>query len=127
GMKQTWGLILGRSMTDPVWFFVTDWFAIYLVAKGIRVEQAILAFWIPFLAADVGNFLGGGVSSWLVGRGWPVVRARKAVIVVCGLGMASLIGSVFSSSLFTLAALFSISTCSYAAWSTMALTLPSDL
>ncbi|PYV39305.1 MAG: MFS transporter, partial [Acidobacteria bacterium] len=25
-VPQTWGVILGRSLTDPVWFFVTDWF-----------------------------------------------------------------------------------------------------
>jgi ACS family hexuronate transporter-like MFS transporter len=126
-LKPTWGIILGRSLTDPVWFFVTDWFAVYLVAKHIRLEEGVLAFWIPFLAADAGNFLGGGVSSWLVRRGWNVVAARKAVIVVCGLGMTLLIPAIFTSNLLALAGLFSVSTCCYAAWSTMGLTLPSDL
>ncbi len=126
-LKPTWGIILGRSLTDPVWFFITDWFAVYLVAKHIRLEQGVLAFWVPFLAADAGNFLGGGVSSWLVRRGWNVVAARKAVIVVCGLGMTLLIPAIATSDLLALAGLFSISTCCYAAWSTMGLTLPSDL
>jgi ACS family hexuronate transporter-like MFS transporter len=126
-LRTTWGIILGRSLTDPVWFFVTDWFAVYLVAKRIRLEEGVLAFWIPFLAADVGNFLGGGFSSLLIRRGWSPVRARKAVILVCGIGMALLAPSVLTSNLLALAALFSISTCAYAAWSTMALTLPSDL
>ena len=27
-----------RSLTDPVWFFITDWFAIYLVAEGLRAR-----------------------------------------------------------------------------------------
>jgi ACS family hexuronate transporter-like MFS transporter len=126
-VRQTWGLVIGRSTTDPVWYFITDWFAIYLVSKGIRLEEGVLAFWIPFVAADIGNFLGGGISSLLVRRGWPVVRARKAVVVVCGFGMAALSVCLFTSSLFVLAGLFSIATCCYAAWSTMALTLPSDL
>src|SRR5882724_18501 len=34
-LPQTWGAIVARAFTDPVWFFVTDWFPIYLVAKGI--------------------------------------------------------------------------------------------
>lgn len=127
GMRQTWGILIGRAMTDPVWYFIADWFAIYLVAKGIRLEQGLLVFWIPFLAADVGNFLGGGISSWLVRRGWRVVRARKAVVVVCGFGMATLASCLLTSNLFVLAALFSVVNCCYAAWSTMALTLPSDL
>ncbi len=126
-LRQTWGILLGRMLTDPVWYFVTDWFAVYLAAKQVRLEQGILAFWIPFLAADIGNFLGGGVSSWLIRRGWNVIAARKIVIAVCGIGMTMLIPAAFTSNLFLLVALFSFSTCCYAAWSTMALTLPSDL
>ena len=126
-LPQTWAIIAARTMTDPVWFFITDWFAIYLVSKGINPEQGLLAFWIPFVAADLGNFFGGGLSSWLIKRGWPVLRARKAVVIFGGLGMALLIPTVFTSNLFTLAGLFAISTFAYASFSTMALVLPSDL
>jgi ACS family hexuronate transporter-like MFS transporter len=124
---RTWGVIAARTLTDPIWFFITDWFAIYLVAKGIKLEEGLIAFWIPFVAADLGNFFGGGMSSWLIRRGWPVIRARKAVVVFGGLGMALLIPTVFTSSVFALAGLFAISTFAYASFSTMALVLPSDL
>jgi ACS family hexuronate transporter-like MFS transporter len=126
-LPQTWGIIAARTLTDPVWFFITDWFAIYLVSKGINPEQGLLAFWIPFVAADLGNFFGGGVSSWLIKRGWTVISARKAVVIFGGLGMTLLIPTVFTSSLFSLAGLFAISTFAYASFSTMALVLPSDL
>jgi ACS family hexuronate transporter-like MFS transporter len=126
-LPQTWAIIAARTMTDPVWFFITDWFAIYLVTKGINPEQGLLAFWIPFVAADLGNFFGGGVSSWLIKRGWPVIKARKAVVVFGGLGMLLLIPTIFTSNLFALAGLFAISTFAYASFSTMALVLPSDL
>ncbi len=94
GLRQTWGIILGKALTDPVWFFITDWFAIYLVAKGFALEDSLLAFWVPFLAADAGNFLGGGISSYLIGRGVSVGTARKLVIAVGGLGMSSLVISL---------------------------------
>ena len=126
-LPQTWAIIAARTMTDPVWFFITDWFAIYLLTKGINPEQGLLAFWIPFVAADLGNFFGGGVSSWLIKRGWPVLKARKAVVVFGGLGMTLLIPTIFTSSLFALAGLFAVSTFAYASFSTMALVLPSDL
>src|SRR5262245_3381904 len=126
-LPQTWAVIAARTMTDPVWFFITDWFAIYLVSKGINPEQGLLAFWIPFVAADLGNFFGGGVSSWLIKRGWPVLKARKAVVVFGGLGMMLLIPTIFTSNLFALAGLFAVSTFAYASFSTMALVLPSDL
>jgi ACS family hexuronate transporter-like MFS transporter len=126
-LPQTWGIIAARTMTDPIWFFITDWFAIYIVTKGINLEQGLLAFWIPFVAADLGNFFGGGMSSWLIQRGWPVLRARKAVVVFGGLGMTLLIPTVFTSNVFALAGLFAVSTFAYASFSTMALVLPSDL
>ena len=126
-LPQTWAVIAARTMTDPVWFFITDWFAIYLVAKNINPEQALLAFWIPFVAADLGNFFGGGLSSWLIKRGWPVLKARKAVVIFGGLGMMLLIPTIFTSNLFALAGLFAVSTFAYASFSTMALVLPSDL
>jgi ACS family hexuronate transporter-like MFS transporter len=126
-VRATWGILLGRMLTDPVWFFIADWFAIYLASKSVELEKGIVGFWIPFLAADIGNFAGGGISSWLIRRGWGVLKARKAVIVVCGIGMTLLIPAAFTSNLPLIIGLFSLSTCSYAAWSTMALTLPSDL
>ena len=126
-LPQTWAIIAARTMTDPVWFFITDWFAIYLVTKGINPERGLLAFWIPFVAADLGNFFGGGLSSWLIRRGWPVIKARKAVVVFGGLGMTLLIPTIFTSGLLPLAGLFAVSTFAYASFSTMALVLPSDL
>jgi ACS family hexuronate transporter-like MFS transporter len=125
--RETWGIVLGKALTDPVWFFITDWFAIYLVSKGFRLENTLLGFWIPFLAADLGNFAGGGLSSYLIRRGWPVLRARKAVVLLGGIGMTLLVPAIAVSSFPVLIALFAISTFSYAAWSTMGLTFPADL
>ena len=126
-LPQTWGIIIGKTLTDPVWFFITDWFAIYLVSKGHRLEESLLAFWIPFLAADIGNFAGGGVSSWLIERGWSVGASRKLVVVVSGLGMTLLIPTVFTDSYGWLVACFAMSTLAYAAFSTMVLNLPADI
>ena len=127
GMRQTWGVIIARAFTDPIWFFIADWFMIYLVSKGFDPGATLIAFWIPFVAADLGNFAGGGFSSWLIRRGWPVGRARKAVVLFGALGMTMLIPTIAMSGLFAIAGLFAISTFAYAAYSTMVLVLPSDL
>jgi MFS transporter, ACS family, hexuronate transporter len=126
-LPQTWGIILGKTLTDPVWFFITDWFAIFLVSKGFKLEESLMAFWVPFLAADVGNFAGGGLSSHLIKRGWSVGAARKFVIVVCGIGMTLILPTAFVTSFHWLVACFAISTLAYAAFSTMVLNLPADL
>ena len=127
GLRQTWGVIAARGLTDPVWFMIADWFAIYLVAKGFKLEETAAGFWVPFLAADLGNFFGGGFSSHLIRRGWSVGRARRMVIVGGALGVLALIPAAFLSSFPALVACFAIATFSYAAMSTMALALPADL
>jgi MFS transporter, ACS family, hexuronate transporter len=126
-LPQTWGIIIGKTLTDPVWFFITDWFAIYLVAKGFKLENSLLAFWVPFVAADIGNFAGGGLSSYLIKRGWSVGAARKLVVVICALGMTLLIPTAFTSSFHWIVICFAISTLTYAALSTMVLNLPADI
>ena len=126
-LPQTWGIIIGKALTDPVWFFITDWFAIFLVSRGFKVEDSLLAFWVPFVAADLGNFAGCGLSSVLIARGWRVGTARKLVIVLGALGMLLLIPAIYVSSLGALAACFAVATFSYAALSTMILNLPADI
>lgn len=127
GFRQTWAAILARGLTDPVWYMITDWFAIYLVTRGIRVEDSAAGFWVPFLGADLGNFCGGGISSALIRRGWPVGRARRAVFVASGAGVLALIPAAYLSGLAPIVACFALATFSYAAMSTMALSLPADL
>jgi len=126
-LRQTWGAIASRGLTDPVWFMITDWFAIYLVSKGFNLEETAIGFWVPFLAADLGNFFGGGVSSWLIRRGWSVGSARRSLIVAGGFGVLALIPAALLSEITALVVCFAVATFSYAVMSTMALSLPADL
>ena len=126
-LPQTWGVIVSKGLTDPVWFFVTDWFPIYLIAKGISQQSSLIATWIPFLAADLGNFFGGGVSGYLIRRGWSLGAARKALVVFGGFGVMLLIPTIFTVKLYLIILLFGLATFSYASFSTIANVLPTDL
>jgi ACS family hexuronate transporter-like MFS transporter len=126
-LPQTWGYIISKAFTDPVWFFITDWFAIYLVSRGFKLEESLVGFWVPFLAADLGNFFGGGFSSWLITRGWHVGAARKCIAVIGGFGMMLLVPAVWTSSFSMMVACFAVSTFAYAAFSTIILNLPADI
>ena len=126
-LPQTWGTIISKALTDPVWFFITDWFPIYLVAKGISLKSGLLAVWVPFLAADLGNFFGGGVSGSLIRRGWSLGAARKALVVFGGVGVLLLIPTIFTANLYLITLLFALATFSYASFSTIANVLPTDL
>lgn len=126
-LPQTWGVIIAKSFTDPVWFFIADWFPIYLVAKGISLKSGLIAIWIPFIAADLGNFFGGATSGYLIRRGWTLGAARKALVVFGGIGVTLLIPTVVTVNLAVITLLFALATFCYAAFSTIANVLPSDL
>lgn len=126
-LPQTWGVMAARGLTDPVWYFITDWFPVYLVGKGIDLRSGWVAIWVPFLAADLGNFAGGAASGYFVRRGWSLGWSRKIVVIVGGCGTMLLIPTVFTQNLWLITTLFAISTFSYAAFSTIANVLPSDL
>jgi ACS family hexuronate transporter-like MFS transporter len=126
-LPQTWGTIIARTFTDPVFFFIADWFPIYLVAKGISLKTGLIAIWIPFVGADLGNFFGGWMSGYLIRRGWSVGKARKALVVFGGIGVTLLIPTIFTVNLPALTVLFALATFCYGSYTTIANVLPSDL
>jgi len=124
--RQAWGIILGRFLLDPYWYLMSEWFAIFLVSKGFRIEQSIIGFWLPFVGADLGNFFGGALSSWWISHGWPVGRARRTVILIFGPSMLMLLAAAFTDRYALLIGIFGYVSFAYSACSTMFLSLPAD-
>jgi ACS family hexuronate transporter-like MFS transporter len=126
--RETWAIVIGRSLTDPVWWFYVFWLPEYLSdTHGFNLKQIAIFTWIPFVAADLGNFTGGIISGLLVKRGMPVLLARKCVCIVSCIPMLAGIPAVLIANPFHCLALICFSLFGYASWSTMGLTLPSDL
>jgi ACS family hexuronate transporter-like MFS transporter len=125
--RQTWGVVLAKAILDPYWFLVADWFALFLVSRGFKLEDTLVGFWVPFVCADLGNFVGGGLSSYFIHRGWSIGAARRIIFLICGPLMLLLIPAVYTTNLWLLIAEFGLATLGYAACATIFLTLPSDL
>jgi ACS family hexuronate transporter-like MFS transporter len=131
-LPQTWGTIIARAFTDPVFFFITEWFPIYLFAKGIELQSGSIVAWIltigiPFIAADVGSFFAGWLSGYLIKQGWSLGGARKLPIIYGGIGMTLLIPTILTTDQKAITLLFAAVTFTYAGFTTMANVLPSDL
>jgi ACS family hexuronate transporter-like MFS transporter len=126
--SNTWGIVLGRSLTDPIWWFYVFWLPQYLSdARGFSLKQIAAFAWIPFVAADIGNFTGGLTSGSLIKRGMTTLRARKWVCVVSCLPVIAGIPAARTHNAYFALALIAFAVWGYASWSTMGLTFPSDL
>jgi len=123
--RQTWGIVLGRFLLDPMVLCCR-------MVRSLSFEQRFSPgtehsrFWMPFLGADLGNFAGGGLSSYWISRGWPVGKARRTVLLIFGPSMVSLLFVLHTSSYVAALFLFAYASFAYAACSTMFLSLPAD-
>jgi ACS family hexuronate transporter-like MFS transporter len=125
--KPARGLIAARFITDPVWWFYISWLPNYLKsARNFSLEMIGALVWIPFLAADLGNLTGGGISSLLIKKGWSVDKARKTVMLVSALLMPIGVISVFTKSDVIALAAISVAAFSFQSWIINVITLPSD-
>ncbi len=129
-LKQSnvWGIVLGRTLTDPIWWFYITWLPQYFSeVRGFNLTQ--IGFFMPvvYLAADAGNFTGGFASGYLIKRGVSVVRARKWICILSSVPILAGIPAALTNHPYWALALVSLATWGYASWSTMGLAFPSDL
>ncbi|HEY2946378.1 MAG TPA: MFS transporter [Vicinamibacteria bacterium] len=87
-MRAAWGCILARALTDPISYFLNFWIPKYLQAeRGFTLAALGRYGWIPFAALAAGNIFSGAVPRWLISRGWPLDRARKATMLAVSCAM----------------------------------------
>src|SRR5687767_5773627 len=125
--RQVWAIVLARFLTDPIWWLYITWLPKYLAdARGFSLTKIGLFAWVPFVAADAGSLTGGWMSGYLIGRGWSVDRARKAVILFAALLMPAGIVAAFVNNPMTALALIGVVLFGFQVWINNVQTLPSD-
>jgi ACS family hexuronate transporter-like MFS transporter len=81
--KATWLLLLGRLMTDAVWYFYQFWFPKYLSTERHLDQEQLKITWIIYAAAGAGSLVGGWLSGILVKRGAAPATSRLWVMLGC--------------------------------------------
>jgi MFS transporter, ACS family, hexuronate transporter len=83
-LRRFWILVVVSVSINVCWHFLVNWLLTYLVEdRGMRYLKSGLLSSVPFLAADAGNLGGGAYALWLARRGFPPVRARTLVMLLC--------------------------------------------
>jgi ACS family hexuronate transporter-like MFS transporter len=125
--RETWGVIGAKFLSDAAWYFYMFWLPKYLLdARGFNIKAVGAVAWIPFAAAALGCVAGGGLSSWLLHRGCSVNAARKIALGLSAALMPCVI-LVPHVSVTWVIVLFSVAFFGQQSWSTLIMTLPTDL
>ena len=78
-MKETWGCVAARVLTDPISYLLNFWVLKYLEDVFAIPRTTLLAVgWLPYAALATGNIASGIIPRYLVSSfGFTVNRARK--------------------------------------------------
>ncbi|MEH3104956.1 MAG: MFS transporter [Sphingomonas phyllosphaerae] len=122
------GVVGAKFLSDGAWYFYLFWLPKYLFeAHAFDLKQAATIGWIPYAAAGVGSVAAGGLSSWLLARGTSVNAARKIALGACAACMPWVMFVPHAPSIGWVIALFSLAFFGQQGWSTLVMTLPTDL
>ena len=126
-MRETWGCIIIRALTDPISYFLLFWIPLYFQRRhGFDLKALGLFVWIPFAVAAVGNIASGAIPRWLISRGWVLDRARKTTmtVITCLMLTFCLLSTQATHPAFAMATVAGMTFC-HAAWGNI--TLPTEL
>ncbi|MBI5385406.1 MAG: MFS transporter [Verrucomicrobia bacterium] len=87
GRVEVWCLLVGRMLSDPIWFFYQNWYPKYLVSARGLTQTDVKITWVMFLAAGLGSLLGGWIAGRFIKQGRAPERVRLFVMLGCALFM----------------------------------------
>ncbi len=126
--RQTWTFVVGKFLTDGVWWFYLFWLPKFLdVRYGIKLGKLALPIVVIYLVADVGSVGGGWLSGALIKRGWAVHTARKVTLLIAALLIVPTALAPLSNSLWVAVAIVSVAAAAHQWWSANLFTLTSDM
>ncbi len=125
--KQTWGIMVGKSLTDPVWWFYLFWIPKYFLdIRGLDIKGMALAIPAVYTLATLMGFVGGWLPKHFLSKGWTVERARKTTMLLSASLLPISAMAVFANNLWLAVLLISLACGAHNSWSANIFTMCSD-
>ncbi len=125
---QTWALITGKGLIDPIFWFFLFWLPSYFSSTyELDLKRPSLELIIIYSATTIGSFLGGYFSSLLIKRGWAVMKARKTALFLFAVTELTIILAQYTTAAWMAVAIISLAVAVHQAWATNVFTMASDM
>ena len=125
---QTWAMIVGKGLIDPIYWFFLFWLPSYFSSNfSLDLKKPSFELMVIYAATTVGSIGGGYLSSHLIKKGWPVMKARKTVLIIFAFLEVSIIVAQFAKEAWVAVALISLAVAVHQAWATNVFTMASDM
>jgi ACS family hexuronate transporter-like MFS transporter len=125
--RQTWSFIVGKFLTDPVWWFFLIWLPDYFKqTRGLNIKESWVHLVSIYVVVTVLSIAGGWVTGYLTKKGWTVTRARKTGMFIFALLVLPIL-TVTSVGDWTAVMLIGLAGAAHQAWSANLFTTVSDM
>lgn len=134
--RQTWSFVIGKFLTDGVWWFLLFWLPTYVrqqFCAGMTPEKTasyvMLSNFIVFGIAIVGSVYGGSISLTFMNKGWEAYRARMTSMLLIAIAPLALLAtqSLAAYGIVFAIAVICIGGAAHQAWSANLFTTVSDM
>jgi MFS transporter, ACS family, hexuronate transporter len=130
GFRQTWAFVIGKFLTDPIWWFYLFWLPAFLKAE-YQLEGTAMAIPVAlvYTMAGIGSIMGGYLPMYFIKRGWPVFRARKTSMLIYAFVVVPVVFAQYlgSMNMWLAVLMIGLATSAHQAWSANIFTTVSDM
>ncbi|WP_075791683.1 MFS transporter [Massilia putida] len=130
GLRQTWAFVVGKFLTDGVWWFFLFWLPKYLTDKyGMATSSLVLPLAVLYSMTMVGSIGGGALPSRFMRHGHAPYDSRmKAMLLIAFFPLVVLLAQPLGHlGYWVPVILIGIGASAHQAWSANLLTITSDL
>ncbi len=126
--RQTWTFVVGKFLTDPIWWFFLLWLPDYFSGSfHLDLKKPGWPLVIIYSITSAGSIGGGYLSSHFIKIGWPVYKARKIAMLIFAICVLPVVTATYATNIWVAVALISLAAASHQAWSANIFTTASDM
>jgi len=128
--KQTWAFVIGKFLTDPIWWFYLFWLPDFLESQyHLKGTEIAIPVALVYTMSTVGSIGGGWIPMNLIKNNWPVFKARKTSMFIYALCVipivfAQVLGGI---NMWLAVIVIGIAASAHQAWSANIFTTVSDM
>jgi ACS family hexuronate transporter-like MFS transporter len=130
GFRQTWAFVIGKFLTDPIWWFYLFWLPDFL-GKQYHLTGTAIALPVAgvYVLSSIGSVGGGYLPMGFIKRGMPAFQARKTAMLLIAFCVFPIVFAQYLGQLnMWLAVLvIGIAAAAHQAWSANIFTTVSDM
>ncbi len=131
GHKQTYAFLLGKFLTDPIWWVWLFWVPGFLNKKFhvniTDMKTMGISLVVIYTMASVGSIVGGWLPAFFIKRGLSLNVARKSSMLLCALCVVPVVGAAFTANIWVAVLLIGLACGAHQGWSANMYTLGSDM